>query len=484
MLNTQEFEYWCGNTGLSDEAIAVLNQIRNSPPVRAVRSSKGNVSGRYPSRKMGVTIQFESHRNELAFINIYEDDDDVLEYYDQSSTIKLTYKAANGRSLGVLHTPDFFIIRAGSAGWEECKSEEELIQLASKSPSRYVQNADGGWQCPPGEIYAQRFGFYYRIRSSNEIDWTYQRNLEFLEDYYRISPYAVATEIRTLVLTKVTEAPGITLQSLFECTGQIAKRDDIFDLIATGELYINLRTAPLVEQDRVHVYLNRETAIAFEHLLQIQSPTRLDAPHFVDMKVGTSLQWDGKGWTIVNVGGTIISLVSEEKAVTEIPIAAFEKLVQDNRITSLILTASIIHPEVAKRLAQADKISFAEANRRYKIVHTYLSGEPLPLKVNISERTLRRWSARYRMAQEAYGNGYIALLPDKRSGNTKDKLPQLTSSLLYEFIENDYETNKQKGKSAVYAAYRLVCERRGILPASYKTFSNAVKRRPRYKQML
>jgi hypothetical protein len=33
-----------------------------------VRGAAGNVSGRYPSKKMGCTIQFESHRGELAFI--------------------------------------------------------------------------------------------------------------------------------------------------------------------------------------------------------------------------------------------------------------------------------------------------------------------------------------------------------------------------------------------------------------------------------
>jgi hypothetical protein len=434
---------------------------------------------------MGVTIQFESHRNELAFINIYEDDDDVLEYYDQPSTIKLTYEAANGRRLGVLHTPDFFIIRTGSAGWEECKSEEELTQLTSKSPRRYLRDADGGWRCPPGEEYAQRFGFYYRVRSSKEIDWTYQRNLEFLEDYYRSVPSPIALEIRTLILTKAAETPGITLKDLLEYCGQSVKTDDVFNLVVTGDLYINLRSAPLVEQNKVHIYLNQEAAIAYEHLSQIQAPTWLDVPRFVDMKVGTAIQWDGKGWMIVNVGETMISLVGEGKAVTEIPIAIFEKLVQETRITSLKLTtASNTHPEVGKRLAQADAPAFATANRRYEIVRAYLSDQSLPAGANIPERTLRRWVAEYRRAKEAYGNGYIALLPKKNSGNTKDKLPQSTNLLLSEFIEKDYETEKQKGKVAVYAAYRLSCERRGILPASYKSFSEAVKRRPRYKQVL
>ena len=36
---------------------------------------------------------------------------------------------------------------------------------------------DGKWYCPPGEDFARQFGLYYRLRSSAEINWVYQRNL-------------------------------------------------------------------------------------------------------------------------------------------------------------------------------------------------------------------------------------------------------------------------------------------------------------------
>jgi hypothetical protein len=47
---------WCERLGLSAEARAVIETIRSSPPTLRVRSAAGNVSVRYPSRKMGVTI--------------------------------------------------------------------------------------------------------------------------------------------------------------------------------------------------------------------------------------------------------------------------------------------------------------------------------------------------------------------------------------------------------------------------------------------
>src|SRR5205085_3509322 len=111
MLTDVEFNDWCHRLNLTEKARSLVESIRLSEPVRKVRSSIGNVGGIYPSRKMGVTIQFESHATELPFIHEYEHDGiDVLEYYDQPCTIKLIYEAKNGRRLGVLHTPDFFCL--------------------------------------------------------------------------------------------------------------------------------------------------------------------------------------------------------------------------------------------------------------------------------------------------------------------------------------------------------------------------------------
>jgi hypothetical protein len=84
---------------------------------------------------MGATIQFESHRVELPFVYEMEHDPEVLEYYDQPPSIPLAYTAANGRRLSVLHTPDYFVLRHDSAGWEECKTADELEKLAVKSPN-------------------------------------------------------------------------------------------------------------------------------------------------------------------------------------------------------------------------------------------------------------------------------------------------------------------------------------------------------------
>jgi putative transposase len=68
MLSEHAFEQWCEHLVLSEEAKSLIARIRSSPPSRLVQSAAGNVSGRYPSKKMTCSIQFESHRDELAFI--------------------------------------------------------------------------------------------------------------------------------------------------------------------------------------------------------------------------------------------------------------------------------------------------------------------------------------------------------------------------------------------------------------------------------
>jgi hypothetical protein len=78
-------------------------------------------------------------------------------------SIKLDYASAAGKRMGVLHTPDFFVIRKEEAGWEEWKTEHDLRRLCERNRNRYRSAGDGRWCCPPGNEYAERLGLYYRV---------------------------------------------------------------------------------------------------------------------------------------------------------------------------------------------------------------------------------------------------------------------------------------------------------------------------------
>ena len=149
---------------------------------------------------MGVTIQFESHRVELPFIYEAEHDSAVLEYYDQPPSIPLSYCAANGRRLSLMHTSDYFVLRDGSAGWIECKTEEDLEALARRSPNRYSRDDGKKWRCIPGENYAATVGLVYEVWSAAQVNWILHRNLQFLEDYLRLSSVTTADFVNPAIL--------------------------------------------------------------------------------------------------------------------------------------------------------------------------------------------------------------------------------------------------------------------------------------------
>ncbi len=60
MLDDNAYLHWLDQCGFSDPARTLLTDIRRSPPVRRVAGGRGNIHGRYPSRKMRMTIPVES----------------------------------------------------------------------------------------------------------------------------------------------------------------------------------------------------------------------------------------------------------------------------------------------------------------------------------------------------------------------------------------------------------------------------------------
>ena len=434
-----------------------------------------------------MIIQAESHRNELAGVYEKEHDPDTLEYYDQPPPMKLVYTARSGRRVGVWHTPDYFVIRSDSMGWEEWKTEEQLGSLKESMPNRYVQEEDGGWQCPPGEAYAQPLGFFYRVRSSREINWIFQRNLLFLEDYLRSDCPVVQDQqieaIRQLVLAN----PGMILKNLVleaASLDQGITSDHIYTLIACGQLIADLYTLPLAEGERVPVFGDEESARA--HALVKTSFSSETSPQgtCVDVRVGAEIIWDGRGWTIVNVGKDQIAMLGADGNLVHLPNPAFEMLIQQNRIGARKSSLEDGHEtRILEFLSRARPADFHEANRRYALLAPVLEGHNMN-NPSIPERTIRSWLARWRQAEGRYGSGYVGLLPQRQnSGNRNPKLPESTQALMEAFIANDYETLKQKPKYEVYGALVRACQEQEVTAPSYKTFALAVKKRPKQEQV-
>jgi transposase InsO family protein len=482
MLSEAELSHWFERLAIPEQGRAAIRQVRSSDPARRVGGGRRNVSGRYPSRKMGVTIQFESHRVELAEIYEMEHDADVFEYYDQPPPIKLDYQAANGRHLGVIHTADYFMIRTGGAGWVECKTEEALVRLSERNPNRYRLEA-GRWRCPPGEAYATPLGLSYSVRSSRDIDWVYQANVQFLEDYFGDTGSVPSAKAET-VRSHVAAQPGIALEDLFGTVAGCCSRDDVYWLIAQDCLFVDMRAERFTEPGKVKVFPDAVTADRAAHAGFPNAP--VDAAECV-IAAGKAVTWDSRPWKILNVGQTMVSLLGEGEAVSELPVAAFEQLVKTGRILGAQLNEPALpNQDALKFISRSSEAELRRANDRCKWVRRFLQGDVSGNeKTPVPARTLRRWVSRYRKAELLFGSGFLGLLSGiARRGNATSKLPKATKSLMEEFIDRDYENLKQKSKRASWLALRLECETRGLIAPSYKTYSIAIRKRPRCEQTL
>jgi putative transposase len=481
MLTEDEFKNWCRRLNMTESARKTIEVIRSSEPSRLVGGGRKNVSGRYPSGKMRNTIQFESHRNELAHIYKLELDEDVLEYYDQPPPIELDYLSKSGRRNRHPHTPDFFVIRKNTAGWEECKTQEELLKKAQESPNRYQLTEHSKWQCPPGEEYAHPLGMYYCFRSSAEIDWIFQRNFVWLEDYFRDKVPQVDEQVSRAVLSIVEAEPGIVVAELLNRVEQ-ANVDDLNILIATVRVYADLSAALLSQPEQVQVFLDREEAFTYAQVTKIAPAAPGSQVCAVKVSAGTSISWDGEHWQIVNTGNTSIGLLKDNGEFIQLPNKVFEGLVEKGQITGLLsLTESSLNAEVEEILRKASKRDREEANRRYKAIEPFLDRNS-STKPNRSER---RWIASYLKAEKIYQRGFIGLLPNHRNkGNYQPKIGEEVRILMNSFIEDKYETLKQQSISRVYSSFKEECIQQGINYPSYELFRQAVHERPAYQQTL
>jgi transposase InsO family protein len=432
------FEVWCQKIGYDIRTKTLIQRIRTSPPSRNVTGRRGNISARLPSHKMGTTIQSESRTAEKPGIRIFYEYDHmiesrseapVLEYYDQPEQIVLKYVSLTGRAVTAWHTPDFFVIREDGAGWEEWKTEVELVQLAQKQPARYQQDEDRQWHCPPGEIYAAQFGLYYRLRSNAEVNWILFSNLEFLHEYLVAEAICLESGAMDVLLNDVGQQQGMKLAVLLQET----PADMVYWLIAHRSIYVNLERERLTEPERVQVFTSRVAADAHHHMSTCQNPS------YGNTRATTSV----------------------------LPVSWASATEQDYAIANARLCV----------LQALDEGLTLEQAWQVGEVSTVLGA----LK---TLRTVRRWRHQFQEAELSEGNGYAGLLPHiQQRGNRLPKLSEPAWTLLQTFIEDYYEDARQPYTASVWVTYCQACEREGITPASLTTFGKAVKQRPQEIQV-
>jgi putative transposase len=485
VMDQTQFQHYCRQHNLNAETCDLLARIRNSPPVRRVRGRAGNVSGFFPSRKMGLAIQFESSI-ELGAIYLMEQDESVLEFYDQPYTFKLKYLDKSGKRLqGHFYTPDFLVLRKSGVFLEEWKTEDDLHKLAVKQPYRYQRSEDGSWLCPPGEELTQALGLSFRVCSSALLPRTYIDNLDFLTDYFISSPVIPET-VATLVRDRVQAEPGITIARL---VSEIAglRANDMYALIAQDQVFVDLHRFSLRDHYRTYLFADRPTALAYA---QVGLPTasrnqRIAEAARAPIATNTRLLWDGRIWTLVNLGETTTTLLPEHGEPIQLSSSFFLHLLETHAIVIPKRdTLEDVPTEAQERLAAASKADFHTANERFRLVSAYLERDKEQLRhAPVTERTIRRWTQAYQAALVSYGTGYVGLLPStSQRGNRRSKAPEEAQALLLTFITDYYETSREAPAWEVYLAYQRACEEKYVIPLSSRTFYRQIKQRAGYEQ--
>ena len=455
-LTDEEFRVWCQRNNIEPQTAAYIQRIREASPERKVHSRASNVSGRYPSMKMGFSIQFESQHVELWGIYTMERDEDVLEMYDQPTRIQLHYQARSGRKTSPWHTPDFLVLRCASAGFEEWKPAASLDKLAVSQPHRYQRQASGGWQCPPGEIAASEVGLSYRVRSSAEYHPLYIQNLKFLQDFW-VHPFQVEAEQETQVLESLQAYPGVSVQSLLDAHPGLPV-DVVWTLLTKLRIFTDLSAASLMSWNQVFLY--RSPA-------EVPKASREHQGGKEAIPLASRLLWDGRLWE-AEVQDTTVVLRPESGAVFTLTLEHFQRLVNVGEIKSERLeTPSPLRDSTRDILSHAGPKALEAANRRWGEILAYTRGEA----ITVTARSIQNWMAAFRRAEAESGCGYLGLLDQvARRGNRTERVSDASKQLLEEFLTTHYAVPQAKRASAVYRLYREECEQQGITPIGERTF--------------
>lgn len=481
MFTEQGLQGYYARLNLQKAARQLIDEIRSSEPARRVKSGRKNEVVYFPSRKMGWTVQAESATVEFALILQLEHEVKVLEYYDQPNQIKLVYRAKGrhgkaDKMVGILHTPDFFVMRVDGAGWIECKTEPELAKLAEESPNRYVKNVEGSWRCPPGEACAEPLGLFYELWSTAEVSWQFHNNMLYLDDYFRGGDLRVADEAGQEVRCLVTRNPGMLLKDL-RAQAEIATSDDINMMILNDQIFVDLFAYQLHEPEQVPVFGDHWTAKAHRAIPETMVEVQPAGFQNVTWAIGEVVTWNSLGYQILNKSDTDIILRCEQEGEKRIPLrltrAEFRALVERGEITGSPEWLEVgMSAEAREKLAKASPEQLKAAYERYQAMTDPVYGG------TVSERSRRRYKANYQQAQAVHRCGFVGLLDNyDHCGNHQPRLPARSVELMEQTIAEAYETAKQPRMASVHLKYQQACTNEGVYVASYQTFCQAVHQR-------
>lgn len=261
------------SAGTTAEGIDYIASVRESQPARRVGGTRFlAVTSRFPSKKMGRTIQAESRTGELPFAQSLELDDDVVEYYDQPATVQVT-RFRGGRKHLSPYTADFLVLRRARAQVVQIKPQKWINEQRELHPAEWTYEK-GRWESLPLSAPFRRMGIEHVMRPIDEIGGIEAANLNILatlRSSVEEPPQALLDKA-----TKVLKSSRpMTILQLQEELG-LTDASRILYWIAAGYVFFARKTQLVTSVHTARVFLSFDGACAFAKNVELSSAADVD----------------------------------------------------------------------------------------------------------------------------------------------------------------------------------------------------------------
>jgi transposase InsO family protein len=457
---------------LSSEARAVVERARIESPTRVPTGSGGNVIGFTTSPHTNLSIPFEAKTSEFYRAVQLNFRSDVIEYYAQPPSRRITYKTSEHKNVTVWKTHDFLIITESWIGYEECKLEKKIGELNQKSADLFVKDETGRWIAPAYARDANLIGLEFSVFCPDIFDVTFVRNADFIRDYmWRDIPDEHKEQVDRITAY-------LKRKKIDYLSNLIAKfaPDAVYFAIANKHIYINWYTSLLCTPEVTEVYGHALIDEIESRSISRESDPTTNPSIF---KAGTKVVWLDQEWTLVAVRENLVAAVNAEHRVLKFSLSDVIGACRGGDLRVISKDDDQKARKARELLMTISTDALADALDRFEKLQRYRDGE-----VDIiPDRTASDWIAKCREAEFEYGNPILGLVhKNALKGNRNRKANGASIDLAIQVLAGDYESLVAKAEARSYANYIAVCGEKHITPISRTTFNEYKRNRDQVGQ--
>ena len=448
-------------------------------PNRRGGSGRYNTSMIFASRKMKRGIQAESRTCEGPFVEMCEQDSDIVFYLCQPARIYVRQTDLIGRTSLRPRGFDFLLLNVSEDANEsgfwlvECKRQEELEKESAKPSANYRRDGSG-WRFPAAEEAAERLGLRFRLFSSDEIDTCWCMNMQYLTDFVDVpcpdsglaeSLMAWLSEVKSLRIQQVLSLPGM-------------KSEVVWWLIANNELWADLSQELVTDTDTSSIHVSQAVMLANRHLreplAEVATSHKIRA---VRVEPGFPVRWDGEPFVILHRGKKEVTLrySDGEKRIVPLSLDDFWRLVHEGSICGDEDSAAaeiLAAREALVRNASEEELKRAEW--RYEVLREYRETGIVP--AGSSKRSVDRYGQEAREGEQLYGNEFFGLIRLQGRPRGTPDLDGQREAVLTEMVEKYGDNRGGAGCSVIYRELLARCKKLCIdPPPSYWTLWRRLK---------